>query len=185
MDTGDPVGAKPTVIAIDGPAGAGKSTVTRAVAERLGMLYLDTGAMYRAATWGLLGAGLSEAPAEAIAAWVVQRHIDFDEAGRVRLDGHAVGKDIRSPEVTAQIWRVADNPQCRAHLVALQRGILGSRDAALEGRDTTTVICPEATLKVYLDATPAERARRRLRRGRPCRRCGCVHRRRRRAGCAP
>ncbi len=161
--TGDPVGSHPMVIAIDGPAGAGKSTVTRGVAERLGILYLDTGAMYRAATVGLLDSGVALDDAAAVAAWVCERGIDFDAAGRVRLDGDDVADRIRTAAVTAEIWRVANNPQCREHLVALQQRIIADRDAALEGRDATTVICPDAPLKIYLDASPEERARRRLR----------------------
>ncbi|MFW5752734.1 MAG: (d)CMP kinase, partial [Planctomycetota bacterium] len=116
--TGDPVGSHPMVIAIDGPAGAGKSTVTRGVAERLGILYLDTGAMYRAATVGLLDSGVALDDAAAVAAWVCERGIDFDAAGRVRLDGDDVADRIRTAAVTAEIWRVANNPQCREHLVA-------------------------------------------------------------------
>lgn len=153
--------ARPLVIAIDGPAGAGKSTVAKAVASRLGILRLDTGAMYRACTVRVLQAGVDGA--EAIAALVTRLVVDFSAAGRVRIDGVEVDEArIRSPETTAQVWRVADNPACRAHLVAQQQAIVAGRDVVVEGRDATTVICPDAQLKVYLDASPAERARRRL-----------------------
>ena len=160
---GGPALSKPMVIAIDGPAGAGKSTVTRMVAHRLGILYLDTGAMYRAATVGLIAAGIALDDADAVAAWVNQRHIDFDEHGQVQLEGVVMAREeIRSPGTTALIWRVANNGACREHLVQLQQQLLQGRDAVVEGRDATTVICPEAQLKLYLDATPEERARRRL-----------------------
>lgn len=150
-------------IAVDGPAGAGKSTVVRRVAEALNLLYLDTGAMYRAATVGMYDQGIDPDDAAAIAAWCTHRAIDFDAHGAVRLDGNVVDPQrLRSPETTAEIWRIANNAACRAHLVNLQQGIVQGRGAALEGRDATTVICPEATLKVYLDASPEERARRRL-----------------------
>ena len=152
----------PLVIAIDGPAGAGKSTVTREVARRLGMLYLDTGAMYRAATVGLYDAGIDPEDPDAIADYVCQRAISFDQAGDVLLDGVSLGQRIRTPETTAQVWRVANNPGCREHLVRLQQEIVGNRDVVVEGRDATTVICPQAPLKVYLDASPEERARRRM-----------------------
>ena len=160
---GGPVLNRPMIIAIDGPAGAGKSTVTRLVAHRLGILYLDTGAMYRAATVGIFSAGIPVDDADAVAAWVNVRHIDFDEHGQVRLEGVVMAREqIRSPTTTAQIWRVANNPACRGHLVRLQQQIIAGRDAVVEGRDATTVICPDAPLKLYLDATPEERARRRL-----------------------
>jgi cytidylate kinase len=160
---GGPALARPMVIAIDGPAGAGKSTVTRALAKRLGILFLDTGAMYRAATVGAQEAGIDGGDPAAVAAWVGQRTIDFDDAGEVRIDGRTMPRErIRSPDVTAQIWRVADNPACRAHLVKQQKALVAGRDAVVEGRDATTVICPDAQLKVYLDASPEERARRRL-----------------------
>jgi len=161
--TGDPASKHPMVIAIDGPAGAGKSTVTRMVAEQLGMLYLDTGAMYRAATVGLLDNDVSLDDDDAVAHDVCARAIGFDEHGAVTLDGAALGERIREPEVTAEIWRVADEPRCRSHLVGLQREIIAGRDAVVEGRDATTVICPDAPLKIYLDASAEERARRRLR----------------------
>lgn len=160
---GGPAMARPMVIAIDGPAGAGKSTVTKALAKRLGLLFLDTGAMYRAATVGLIDAGVARDDVDAVATYVRARHIDFSAEGDVRLDGATLPRSrIRSPEITAEIWRVADNPSCRGHLVALQQALVAGRDAVVEGRDATTVICPDAQLKVYLDASPEERARRRL-----------------------
>jgi cytidylate kinase len=160
---GGPALAKPMVIAIDGPAGAGKSTVTRLVAHRLGILYLDTGAMYRAATVGLVAAGIPLDDGDAVATWVDKRHIDFDEHGSVRMDGVVMAREqIRSPSTTSLIWRVANNAACRAHLVRLQQELLLGRDAVVEGRDATTVICPDAQLKLYLDASPEERAKRRL-----------------------
>jgi len=155
--------SRPMIIAIDGPAGAGKSSVTRTLAHRLGILYLDTGAMYRAATVGLVDAGIQLEDADAVANWVCARGIDFTADGQVRLDGQPMAMDrIRSPTTTAQIYRVANNPRCRAHLVALQQTLVQSRDAVVEGRDATTVICPDAQLKVYVDASPEERARRRV-----------------------
>ncbi len=160
---GGPAMARAMVIAIDGPAGAGKSSVTQALARRLGLLFLDTGAMYRAATIAVLDAGIARDDPAAVAGCVRARTIDFSAAGEVRLDGAVLPRArIRSPAVTAEIWRVADNPQCRAHLVALQQQLVAGRDAVVEGRDATTVICPDAQLKVYLDASPEERARRRL-----------------------
>ncbi len=160
---GGPAMARPMVIAIDGPAGAGKSTVTQALARRLGLLFLDTGAMYRAATVALLDAGVVRDDAAAVAAFVRARTIDFSAEGAVRIDGVELARArIRSPMITAEIWRVADNPLCREHLVAQQQRLVAGHDAVVEGRDATTVICPDAQLKVYLDASPEERARRRL-----------------------
>ncbi len=155
--------AKPMIIAIDGPAGAGKSSVTRTLAHRLGILHLDTGAMYRAATVGLIDSGADIDSPDAVAGYVTGRLLEFDDHGEVRLDGQIVPKErTRSPLITRQVWRVANNPRCREHLVRLQQALVAERDVVVEGRDATTVICPDAQLKVYLDATAEERARRRL-----------------------
>ena len=150
---------RPLVIAMDGPAGAGKSTVTRALAARLGILFLDTGAMYRACTVGIMDAGCTTAAA--VEAWVTARRIDFDADGNVRIDAAVIPRArIRSPETTREIWRVADHPACRAHLVAQQQALVRGRDCVVEGRDATTVICPEAEVKLYVTASAEVRARR-------------------------
>jgi cytidylate kinase len=143
------------VIAIDGPAGAGKSTVARAAAERLGFTYLDTGAMYRCVALGAIESG--DAPAE-----VAERaHIDVGE--RVLLDGRDVTEAIRTPEVSVRSSEVARDPAVRAALVARQRELLAEGDWVAEGRDIALVVAPEAEVKVFLYADPRERARRRAR----------------------
>ncbi len=138
-------------IAIDGPAGAGKSTVARLVAERLEFTYLDTGAMYRcAALASLRGAA---APGEV--------EIDFAPDGEVLLAGEDVSLLIRSPEVTSLASQIAAEPSVRAGLVDRQRELMAHGDWVAEGRDVGTVVVPDAELKVYLDADPLERAQRR------------------------
>jgi cytidylate kinase len=141
------------VIAIDGPAGAGKSTVARAVAERLGFTYLDTGAMYRSVALAALESG--DAPAR------VAEHARIDLGERVRLDGRDVTEAIRTPDVSAAASRVAADPVVRAALVRRQQAILADGDWVAEGRDIATVVAPDAAVKVFLFADPAERARRR------------------------
>jgi cytidylate kinase len=145
-------------VTIDGPAGAGKSTVARRVAERLGLRFLDTGAMYRAATWKARELGLRD-PRE-IAAMIRTTSISV-EPGRVSVDGRDVTGEIRTPELTAAIRPVADSPECRAELVRLQRE--AGRDGGLvtEGRDQGSVVFPDADFKFYLDASSEVRARRR------------------------
>jgi cytidylate kinase len=137
------------VIAIDGPAGTGKSTVARAVADRLGFTYLDTGAMYRAVA--LAGGDPAEVAARS----------DIRVGARVLLDGHDVTEAIRTPEVTAATSRVAAIPAVREALIAKQRELVADGDWVAEGRDIGTVVAPDAAVKVFLTATPEERARRR------------------------
>jgi len=145
------------VIAIDGPAGAGKSTVARALARRLGFTYLDSGAMYRCVALLTL-----RAPGRDPAELAARARIELGGSdGAVRLDGEDVSGAIRAAEVSAQASVVAALPGVREALLATQRALLGSGDWVAEGRDIGTVIAPQAELKVYLDAEPAERARRR------------------------
>ena len=140
------------VIAIDGPAGAGKSTVARAAAERLGFTYLDTGAMYRAVAWR---AGNDGDPA------AIARAARLGLGERVTLDGEDVTERIREPWVSEAASRVSADPAVREALVEQQRRILSEGDWVAEGRDIGTVVAPEAEVKVFLTADPAERARRR------------------------
>jgi cytidylate kinase len=142
------------VIAIDGPAGAGKSTVARAVAERLGFTYLDSGAMYRAAALAALGRG-DRSPAEAAAA------LKIELGDRVIADGVDVTTAIRSPEVTEAASRIAADKSVRAALVQKQRELLSSGGWVAEGRDIGTVVAPQAELKIFLTASPEQRAMRR------------------------
>jgi CMP/dCMP kinase len=141
------------VIAIDGPAGAGKSTVARAVAERLRFTYLDTGAMYRSVALGAMESG--EAPAH------VAETARIEVGDRVVLDGRDVTEAIRTPDVSAEASRVAADPAVRRALVARQREILAEGNWVAEGRDIGLVVAPDAAVKVFLFADPAERARRR------------------------
>ncbi len=138
------------LIAIDGPAGAGKSTVARAVAGALGFTYLDTGAMYRCIALAELR-GAEDPLACAIA---------FGD-GQVTLDGEDVTDQIRTPQVSARASEIAARPEVRGHLVALQRRMIRDGDFVAEGRDIGTVVAPDAELKVFLTASPQERAQRR------------------------
>jgi CMP/dCMP kinase len=142
------------LIAIDGPAGAGKSTVARALAARLGYTYLDSGAMYRCV--GLLSLS---APAEQPAALARAARIEL--GARVLLDGREVSEAIRSPEVSEAASRVASDAGVREALVAKQQELIAHGDWVAEGRDIGTVVAPDAGLKVFLTADPRERARRR------------------------
>jgi cytidylate kinase len=142
------------VVAIDGPAGAGKSTVARAVASRLGFTYLDSGAMYRAVALAALRSG------RAPAAVACEVRIELSD-GYVGLDGEDVTALIRTPEVSEAASRAAADPAVREAMVALQRRMLSSGDWVAEGRDIGTVVAPDAEVKVFLTASPEERARRR------------------------
>lgn len=153
----------PRVIALDGPAGSGKSTVARGVARVLGLPYVDSGATYRAATLAALRGRVDLTDAEAVdgavGAATIELSVDPD-APSVRLDGEDVTTEIRGPEVTAAVSTVSAIPAVRARLVELQRRFAVD-GAVVEGRDIGTVVCPEAPVKVYLDADPNVRAARR------------------------
>lgn len=149
------------IIAIDGPAGSGKSTVAKAVAARLGLDYLDTGAMYRSVAFAALRHGVDPDDGAVVARLARQIDIRLD-GGQVSVDGQDATIEIRGPEVTRAVTAVAANPEVRRELVQRQREWARKRDGGvLEGRDIGTVVFPEAELKVYLTASDEERARRR------------------------
>lgn len=142
-----------TVVAIDGPAGAGKSTVARAVADRLGFTYFDTGAMYRAVALAARERGVDPA--------TIAAGLQIESGERIRVDGRDVTEEIRTPEVSEAASRAAADPAVREAVVAGQRRLLARGDWVAEGRDIGTVVAPDAEVKVFLTADPAERARRR------------------------
>jgi CMP/dCMP kinase len=148
------------IVTIDGPAGAGKSTIARALAQRLGYRCLDTGAMYRAVALAAIQRKLDWQDAAALVKLTRQLRLDVSE-DRVLLDGHDVTREIRTAEVTAATHYAANNPGVREILVELQRQAAGSDDIVTEGRDQGTVVFPQAECKIYLTASPEERARRR------------------------
>ena len=154
----------PLVIAIDGPAGAGKSTVGRALARRLGIGYLDTGAMYRAMTFAAQRRGLPEGDLAEIAAMAPDVEIELDEAGTVLVDGVDATAAIRGREVTEGVSQIAANPAVREVLVRRQREWVAARGGGVvEGRDIGSVVFPDARLKLFVTASPRVRAERRVR----------------------
>ena len=153
---------KNPVVAIDGPAGSGKSTVARLVAEALGLPALDTGAMYRAVTWAVLDAGIDPGDAQTVIG--LAQSLDLDVGPPVRVGGRDVNDAIRTAEVTAAVSGVAAVPEVRVRLVAAQREWIEVHGGGVvEGRDIGTVVAPDALLKIYLVASEEERARRRQR----------------------
>ncbi len=152
------------IVAIDGPAGAGKSTVARAVARRLDLLFLDTGAMYRAITWKALSEGLALDDADAMTRLARESQIALipgEDGDRVRIDGQDVTDAIRMPEVTRHVSQVAAHAGVREVLVDRQRELGKGGGVVAEGRDIGTVVFPQAPVKIFLVASPMERARRR------------------------
>jgi cytidylate kinase len=148
------------IIAIDGPSGAGKGTIARATAHALGYRHVDTGAMYRAVGWKALQAGIALDDEAAIAALADASRIEITESA-VTIDGVDVTRAIRTPEIDRAAAAVARLPQVRAGLVGRQRVLGAGGGIVMEGRDIGTVVFPDADVKVYLDASPEERARRR------------------------
>jgi cytidylate kinase len=149
------------IVTIDGPAGAGKSTAARDLARRLGFRFLDTGAMYRAVALAGMRQGIDWGDPQKLAELARRLAIDVSE-DRVLLNGEDVTREIRAPAVTSATRWAAVNPGVREHLVVLQRQAAGSDHVVSEGRDQGTVVFPHAQCKIYLTASPAERARRRL-----------------------
>jgi CMP/dCMP kinase len=150
------------VVAIDGPAGSGKSTVARAVADRLGLEYLDTGAMYRAVTFGAMRRGIDPDDLEPVARVARDLDLRMSGDGTVVVDGVDATIEIRGPEVTRAVSIVAANPGVRQEMRRRQREWAAERGGGvMEGRDIGTVVFPDAELKVYLDASPEIRASRR------------------------
>ena len=150
------------IVAIDGPAGAGKSTVAQALAARLGFRYLDTGAMYRALTWLAMREGLDLGDAAALAELAGAQPVAFDDEGRVWIAGVDVTSSIRETRVDRMVPVVARHPAVREVMRVRQRQLGREGDVVIEGRDIGTVVAPDAEVKVYLVADRAERARRRM-----------------------
>jgi cytidylate kinase len=150
------------IVAIDGPAGAGKSTVARALAERLGFRYLDTGAMYRALTWLAMYRGLELSAGEALADLARAEPVTFDAEGRVSIGGTDVTSSIRDQRIDRMVPVVARHPPVREVMRERQRELGRDGDVVIEGRDIGTVVAPNAEVKVYLVADRDERARRRM-----------------------
>jgi len=152
------------VVAVDGPSGSGKSSVSRGIARRLGLRYLDTSSMYRAIAWWMAEQGIDVHDADAVAAASGQPRIEAGtdpEAPTITVDGRDVSGPIRTREVTAVVSPVSAVPAVRSRLVALQREAIGAGGIVVEGRDIGTVVAPDAAAKIFLTARPEVRAQRR------------------------
>jgi cytidylate kinase len=149
------------IVAIDGPAGAGKSTVARQLAERLGFRYLDTGAMYRALTWLAMQRGLDLSQGQLLGELAAANPVEFTESGRVSIADTDVTASIRKSKIDRQVPVVARHPAVREVMRERQRELGHQGDVVIEGRDIGTVVAPDAEVKVYLNADATVRARRR------------------------
>lgn len=152
--------ARPLIVAIDGPSGAGKGTVARELAARLHYRHVDTGAMYRAVAWRAVHDELDLQNEDALAELAARVRIEVSD-GVAQVDGHDVRQAIRTPEIDSAATAVARQPRVRAILIRQQREMGARGGVVMEGRDIGTVVFPDAEVKVYLDASPEERARRR------------------------
>jgi CMP/dCMP kinase len=150
------------IVAIDGPAGAGKSSVARALATKLGFKYLDTGAMYRALTWLALHEGVPLDDGPGLNVLATANPVTFGDGGTVSIGGEEVTRRIREPEIDAAVPVVARHPEVREVMRERQRELAQEGDVVIEGRDIGTVVAPDAEVKVYLQADPGVRASRRL-----------------------
>jgi cytidylate kinase len=153
-------GRREPVVTIDGPAGAGKSTVAREVARRLGFKLVDTGALYRALAWAVAQAGVDPSDGAALAAVLARTRVELAD-GRVLVNGQDVTGEIRTSEIGMLTSKLSPLGPMREKMTPIQRGLAAAGGVVLEGRDTGTVVCPDAEVKIYLDADLAERARRR------------------------
>ena len=153
-------GRREPVITIDGPAGAGKSTAAREVARRLGFKLVDTGSLYRALAWAVARAGVNVSDETALEALLARTHVEL-AGDHVLVDGHDVTGEIRTPEIGMLTSKLTALPSVRAKMTPIQRSLAAAGGVVLEGRDTGSVVCPDAEVKIYLDADLTERARRR------------------------
>ena len=151
---------KRLIIAIDGPSGAGKGTIARGVAARLSYHHVDTGAMYRAVAWKALHDGIALDDEASVAQVAARAQIDVED-GRVRVDGHDIAAAIRTGDIDKAAALVARQPRVREALIARQRALGAAGGVVMEGRDIGSVVFPAADVKIFLDASPEERARRR------------------------
>jgi len=163
MIAAEPLATEPKTIrvAIDGPAGAGKSTVARRVASRLGYTYVDTGAMYRALAWAVLNARIAPDDAKAVCALAARLDVRLEPGGRVLVDERDVAGEIRTPEISNLTSPLSALPCVRTRMVALQQAMARRGGVVMEGRDIGTVVLPDAEVKVFLVASLGERVRRR------------------------
>jgi CMP/dCMP kinase len=153
-------GRREPVVTIDGPAGAGKSTVAREVARRLGFKLVDTGALYRALAWAVAQSGVDASDGTALAALLARTQVELSD-GRVLVNGQDVAGEIRTPEIGMLTSKLTALSPVREKLTPIQRSLAAAGGVVLEGRDTGSVVCPDAEVKIFLDADLAERARRR------------------------
>ena len=161
MIDAEPLATKTLRVAIDGPAGAGKSTVARRVALRLGYTYVDTGAMYRALAWAVIDAGIAPDNDNAVCALAERLDVQLEPEGRVLVDGRDVAGEIRTPEISNLTSPLSALPCVRTRMVALQQAMARRGGVVMEGRDIGTVVLPDAEVKVFLVASLGERVRRR------------------------